>query len=246
MHKRFEDHFIARGNVIYERAKFNQRKQEQSETVDTFITSLYKLAENCAYNALKEEMIRDCLVVGLKDTRLSKKLQLDANLTLAKAITMARQSETVEKQQATVRQAVTDPKAGNIDHVKAKFKGKNKQQSNTGGNNNKGYSSGKSNQFQKGSRYENPQAHRYQHPQQNQRYSNSCGRCGKSPSHPRMQCPARDATCTRCSRRGHYGRCCRTQQQHVGQVREEFDDRELLQLELLQLVISQTNSGMLK
>ena len=78
---------------MYERAKFNQRKQEQSETVDTFITSLYKLAENCAYNALKEEMISDCLVVGLKDTRLSKKLQLDANLTLAKAITMARQSE---------------------------------------------------------------------------------------------------------------------------------------------------------
>ena len=101
VYKRFEDCFIARRNVMYKRAKFNQRKQEQSETVDTFITSLYKLAEICAYNALKEEMIRDCLVVGLKDTRLSKKLQLDANLTLAKAITMARQSEAVEKQQAS-------------------------------------------------------------------------------------------------------------------------------------------------
>ena len=88
VYKIFGDHFIARRNVMYERAKFNQRKQQQSEMVDTFITSLYKLAENCAYNALKEEMIRDRLLVGLQDTRLSKKLQLDANLTLAKAITM--------------------------------------------------------------------------------------------------------------------------------------------------------------
>ena len=30
-----------------------------------------------------------------------------------------------------------------------------------------------------------------------------CSRCGKS-SHPRQSCPAKDATCFRCNRKGHY------------------------------------------
>ena len=33
---------------------------------------LYKLAENCNYGNLKEEMIRDRLVVGISDQQLSE------------------------------------------------------------------------------------------------------------------------------------------------------------------------------
>ena len=38
---KFENHFVQKRNIIFERAKFNQRKQEEGESVDTFITSLY-------------------------------------------------------------------------------------------------------------------------------------------------------------------------------------------------------------
>ena len=61
---KFESHFVKRRNVIYERAVFNKRKQEEGEPVDTFITSLYSLFEHCNYGALREEMIRDRIVVG--------------------------------------------------------------------------------------------------------------------------------------------------------------------------------------
>ena len=37
----FENHFVKKRNIIFERAKFNQRKQEEGDSVDTFITSLY-------------------------------------------------------------------------------------------------------------------------------------------------------------------------------------------------------------
>ena len=37
--KKFQDHFVIRRNVIFERAKFNMRKQEDGESVDTFITA---------------------------------------------------------------------------------------------------------------------------------------------------------------------------------------------------------------
>ena len=38
---KFESHFVKRRNVIFERAKFNMRKQEEKEPVDAFITDLY-------------------------------------------------------------------------------------------------------------------------------------------------------------------------------------------------------------
>ena len=63
-------------NVIYERAVFNKCKREEGETVDTFITSLYSLSEHCDYGALREEMIRDRIVVGIRDAALLLKLQL--------------------------------------------------------------------------------------------------------------------------------------------------------------------------
>ena len=39
---------------------------------------------------MHDEMIRDRIVVGLRDARLSEKMQLEADLTLEKAITQAR------------------------------------------------------------------------------------------------------------------------------------------------------------
>ena len=47
------------------------------------------LAEHCEYGALHDEMIRDRIVVGIVDRLLSLKLQLDAQLTLKKAIDAA-------------------------------------------------------------------------------------------------------------------------------------------------------------
>jgi len=100
---KFDSRFVKRRNVIYERAKFNMRKQEEGETIDSFVTALYALAEHCGYADLHDEMIRDRLVVGLRDAKLSEKLQLDSELTLDKAITQARQTEAVQQQQPLLR-----------------------------------------------------------------------------------------------------------------------------------------------
>ena len=75
---KFEAHFVKRRNPIYERAKFNMRRQEEGESVDSFITSLYRLAEHCNYRELHNEMIRDRIVVGLRDAVLSERLQTDS------------------------------------------------------------------------------------------------------------------------------------------------------------------------
>ena len=100
---RFERHFVHRRNPIYERVCFNSRMQQPVESVDSSVTSLYNLVEHCEYGNLREQMIRDRLVVSLQDANLAKKLQLEPDLTLASAVTRARNSEAVKGQQATVR-----------------------------------------------------------------------------------------------------------------------------------------------
>ena len=100
--KRLEDFFIIKRNVIFERAKFNLRSQQENETVDVFITDLFNLAEHCNFGVLREELIRDRIVVGIRD-KLSEKLQLEADLTLDKAVSVAGQKEKVRKQQSILR-----------------------------------------------------------------------------------------------------------------------------------------------
>ena len=41
--QKFQDYFNVRHSVIYERAKFNFRKQEVGKSVDDFLTSLHTL-----------------------------------------------------------------------------------------------------------------------------------------------------------------------------------------------------------
>jgi hypothetical protein len=100
--RKFENHFIAKRNVIFERAKFNVRVQKDGEPVESFITDLHCLAKYCDFGTLKDQLIRDRIVVGLRNKKLSEKLQLDPTLTLAKATEQARQSEEVKKQQSVI------------------------------------------------------------------------------------------------------------------------------------------------
>ena len=100
---KFDSFFQVRKNVIFERARFNRICQKQDESVEQFITCLYQLSENCAYGDLRDEMIRDRIVVGIRDEAMSQKLQLDADLTLESAKKMVRQREAVREQQVQLK-----------------------------------------------------------------------------------------------------------------------------------------------
>ncbi|UYV64010.1 K02A2.6-like [Cordylochernes scorpioides] len=117
--KAFDSHFCVRKNIIYERAKFNSRIQEDREPVDEFITSLYKLADSCEFEGLHEQLIRDRIVVGVRDKALSERMQLDSELTLEKAVKMVRQQEAVRQQQVDLQRPSTSQKV-----IQVKFNSK--------------------------------------------------------------------------------------------------------------------------
>ncbi len=80
------------------------------------------------YDAIKEEMIRDRLVVGIQDQSLSERLQMEPDLTLEKAKKLVRQRETVKQQAAHLK--------GTASEVKTHYTPKNKRftKPNTGQN----------------------------------------------------------------------------------------------------------------
>lgn len=99
----FEKHFIPSRNVIFERFKFNSRVQQPGESVDQFINSLHALSDFCEFGNLREELIRDRIVIGMFNKRTSERFQLQAKLTLQEAILAARQAKMLDQQGAILR-----------------------------------------------------------------------------------------------------------------------------------------------
>ena len=118
-------------------------------------------------------MLKDRLVVGIRDRAMSKR---NPELTLEKAKKTVRQREAVQEQQQEL-QKDESPSA------EAVQRGCYSDRCwwNTGGRSS----------------------------QRKTDLTGKCMRCGKE-SHPREQCPARDAECHRCKKKGHYGALCKT------------------------------------
>jgi len=193
---KFERHFIKKRNIIFEHAKFNQRKQEDNELVNDFITLLHCLSEHCQYGELRSKMIQDRIVIRLHDSALSEKLQLEADLTLEKAVATARQRESIKKQQRVVR-AEENPLNIDVIHSKQSHGKKDKAVSIPS----------------KGMQKSHPDT-----------ASKICTRCGKRPHLRQQQCPAQNATCRKCHRHGHFEAMCRTKA--VRAVRTEDSEEE--------------------
>ena len=96
--KTFDGFFQVRLNVIFERACFNRHNQLIGEAAEQYITTLYGLIESCNYGGLRDELLRDRLVVSIADQALSERLHLKTDLTLDDAKKIIQQKEAVHDQ----------------------------------------------------------------------------------------------------------------------------------------------------
>ena len=97
----------------------NMYVQPIDEPVASFITALYCLVEYCEYGSLHDEMIRDQLVVGLQNAKLSQRQQMDTPLSLEKNMNMAKQSERVHEQKVvSSMSSLGKRKSSNADAIK--------------------------------------------------------------------------------------------------------------------------------
>ena len=97
-----ESYFKPSRNLVYERYVFNTCVQQSEESVQSYVTRLRKLAASCEYGALTDELIRDRLVIGLKNQGDKVRLLREKSLDLKKAIQMCTTSEIASQQIKTI------------------------------------------------------------------------------------------------------------------------------------------------
>ena len=206
---KFDDFFKVRRNIIFERARFNRRSQKERETAEKYIMELYRLSETCEYGDMSDDMIRDRLIVGIRDTSLSQQLQIDPELTLEKAKQRIRQREAVSEQQRELKGATLEATDLEALHSRSRkgFRGR---------------------RYTKTIASDGPKT-----------TPTRCRHCGK-PSHPREKCPAKDAVCHRCHKKGHYGSQCLTKL--VSEI-EPDDSHNKLDTAFLDTVTTKTESA---
>ena len=205
----FEQFCVGAVNVTYERYVFNRRVQESGERFDVFLGDVRRLARSCDFTAVEESMIRDRIVVGIRDDSTRRKLLQIRDLTLLKAIDICKASEAAGKQMKAIAGAdqvqslrsSKQPEACDRFHEKSRVRR---------------------------SRDDSREQGRTKSP------ARRCKYCDRKHELRKEACPAYGKVCRRCSRKNHFESVCQSKATGNKSVRHdvyEIDtDEQLLTL----------------
>ena len=211
--EKFEERCVPARNEIFEWYNFFKRNQNKGESLDAYITTLLKLSETCAFCDLRESLVRDRLVYGIRDDqeKLLGKRQLDLDKCMeilksselthyqAKEISIDEsQTNYVRRDRQKPNEGLKNKESGNIKHAKMKSKNDNKRQ--------KEFS---------------PTSEELK----------DCQFCGRCHQNKKEMCPAWGKRCRVCKQVGHFWKMCRSSKVH--QVSQEQQDVEYLYINSL-------------
>ena len=107
-------HLRRQRNIIIDRRDFLTRFQEPGETVDDFICGLKEIASFCDFcHHCMDSRLRDSIVVGIQDEDARRRMLEEPDLTLQKAVDIARASESAAANNSAIRDSA-EPKLGKV------------------------------------------------------------------------------------------------------------------------------------
>ena len=176
-------HFDPVKNIIYERFVFFSRNQKSNESINEYVHALKSLASTCDFGSYLKDMLRDRLVVGIRDQKIQRTLLSIATLTFEQAVTNANSMELASKEVSLIQGGHSSNSVNAVNsnsHDKSNFrKHRARDISKIGAKS--GVSLPK---------------------------SYSCFSCGES-SHLRSNCKFKDSKCFGCGKTGHLKKLCR-------------------------------------
>ena len=95
---KFQSHYVPKLNVTYERHKLFSRNRQPGESIDRYVKDLRILSKTCEFGILCESLIKDQLVCGVNDARLTERLLRISDLDLNKALEVCRAAEASQEQ----------------------------------------------------------------------------------------------------------------------------------------------------
>ena len=96
--EKLEAYCIGETNETYERYVFNKRDQQQGESFDSYLSAFRSLIKTCNFGTLQDNLLRDRVVLGIRENSTRKKLLAESKLTLEKCISICRANKTTSKQ----------------------------------------------------------------------------------------------------------------------------------------------------
>ena len=214
---KFAEYCQPRRNAPFERYRFNRRSQEAGETYDQYKTALRKLAAGCDFNTITpDEMLRDRLIFGIRDTKVRERLLRECDLTLAKTDEICRPAESMQAQMKVVAD-VTESETNKVDQERT-FNAR-KPKKNT---------------------------RRRQQQGQRGRNWRECDNCGYQHMENSESCPVLGKECLKCGKRNHFITKCKSKEVKVADLEDEeasemyqtdvaavtLDDSQLITLKL--------------
>ena len=188
--KLLNEYFIPKYNKWYERFNFVQRKQLPHENIDAYATNLKKLASSCKFSD-KDERILEQTIQNCHSSKLRRRLLEDPELTLDKALTIARameaskiQADAMEKYNGVSDNANSNHSSNAVNLNRSNFNRKNSK---------------RMSHSKFTAKYKN-----------NVPSQNACLRCGAEHS---GSCPAKNYKCDKCNRTGHFTKVCMSDHQ---------------------------------
>lgn len=212
-------------NEVYERWVFYNRNQKEGEPFDSFLMDIKILVKSCEFGDALEVMLRDRIVMGIRDEKLQLKLIKTTGLTYNSAVVECRTAEASQKQQ----QEMSKTREVNV------LKGESTQSSSSSyTQNSKGYKGNSSNSSNNNKHRQNDKRantwqintqprsntsrnthnnsnsnNRSQRDNRNSSNQSKCNRCGYCHDF-KANCPAQGKTCNVCTKPNHFGRMCKS------------------------------------
>ncbi|XP_056891952.1 uncharacterized protein K02A2.6-like isoform X1 [Takifugu flavidus] len=226
--KTYYDHFQAyvepKVNVIFARYMFHQKVQGATEPFEQFVTELRLLVKDCSYNN-SEEMVRDRVLFGIYSPKVREKLlSVESDLTLDKAIDIARSHGMAQAQLRSF---------ANSGSVSSHEQGVHMSRHTS-----KGAAWKTRADWTKRKQVQYPR-----NPQEGDRdHSKLCGYCGNRAHREKDTCPAKGKQCKICNKWNHFAKVCHSKTRKVHSVSEKEQNQDPDNEDLFIDVVTQENN----
>ena len=157
--------------------------QQNLQPIDKYITEVKNKAKSCNFGNLEASLVRDQIVIGVRDVKLKERLLREPDLDLAKTEKLCHAAEAVHRQIRNLNIGENKGQRMVVDNIRAMTEN-SRSSNNDLGSRNKATHNGRVAPAK----------------------SFSCRNCGGS--HKPRRCPAYGTKCSSCYKYNHFAKCC--------------------------------------